>query len=498
MHTTSAQHALDLGRLRLHGLALLAGLALLGSLLFPWTNFVQLVLKHKILTGVFFVLALLALEISGYFLIRAVRERTVTLTEALAPLFYSAAGMLSLIFGYFYILPVNPVATIYLLGAAGLAVGTLFLWPQSPQIRALLNGRAFRYSALSTIALTLLAGAWLWSLGWAQRPVSINPPIAEFVVSSQTTKVGEPIDFDASASQARQGKIVSYDWDFGDGIWHEAPAPHGATVTHVYSEPGQYEVMLRVTDDRGEVSNAYSLFITVQGEPGLEHVLSLPGQDIAGMTWDGARLWLVDSKSKALYSQTGLSESGATWSQHNLPKEIQWPAGIEWDGQSFWLADGATMTIYRLSLENFEILSQWEHPGTIPADLAWDGKLLWAIDEIDATLYALDPSNGRTVKEIKLDSEIFPRPVGLAWDGIALWVADMHYGIRRVDPENGRVLGTMAAPEGGQYPIALAWDSGSQGYGRLLIADHDTKKLYQLRLKAWGKEKPGRSKTVTP
>lgn len=498
MRTVSAQQALDLGRLRLHGLALLAGLALLGSLLFPWMNFVQLVVKHKILAGVFFVVALLTLELAGYFLIRAVRERAVTLLEAFVPLFYSAAGVLSAIFGYFYILPINPVATVYLLGAVGLTAGTLFVWPQSPQIRTLLNSRAFRYSALGTAALTLVAASALFSLGWAQRPISINPPIAEFVVSSQTTKVGEPIDFDASASTARQGKIISYDWDFGDGIWHEAPAPHGAKVTHVYYEPGQYEVMLRVTDDRGEVSNASSLFIMVQGEPGLESMMTLPEHNISGMTWDGARLWIVDSKNRVLYSQAGLSESGASWSQHNLPTEIPWPAGIEWDGQSFWLADGATMTIYKLSSESFEILSRWEYPGTIPADLAWDGRLLWAIDEIDSTLYALDPTDGRTVREIKLDSEIFPRPVGLAWDGIALWVADMHYGIRRINPENGRVLGTMAAPEGGQYPIALAWDSGSQGYGRLLVADHDTKKLYQLRLKAWGREKPGLGEGVNP
>jgi len=496
VRTESTQHSVDFGRLRLHGWALLAGVLVLGGLLFPWANFVQLVLKHRVLTGIFFVLALLTLELSGYFLLRAVRERAVTQTEALVPLFYSASGILKLVFGVFFVMPINPTATVYLLGAAGLAVGTLFVWPQSPQIRALLNGRTFRYSTLGAIALTVIAGAWLFSLGWAGRPISFNPPIAQFVVSSQTTKVGEPIDFDASSSQARQGKIVSYDWDFGDGIWHEAPAPHGAKVTHVYYEPGQYEVMLRVTDSRGEVSTAYSLFITVQGESGLETVVQLPAQDIAGMAWDGSRLWLVDSKNRVLYSQA--EPSGQTWTQHALPKEIQWPAGIEWDGQNFWLTDGATMIIYKLSTENFEILSQWAYPGTIPADLAWDGKYLWAIDEIDSTLYALDPTDGRTVREIKLDAEIFPRPVGIAWDGIALWVSDMHYGIRRIDPENGRVLGTMAAPEGGSYPIALAWDSGSQGYGRLLVADHDTKKVYQLRLKAWGKEKPGKGAGVTP
>ncbi|MCX8104205.1 MAG: hypothetical protein N3E42_07310, partial [Candidatus Bipolaricaulota bacterium] len=181
-------------------------------------------------------------------------------------------------------------------------------------------------------------------------------------------------------------------------------------MTHIYYEPGQYEVTLRVTDERGEVSTAYRLFITVQGESGFETVATFP-QDISGMSWDGSQLWIVDAQRKALYSHVGSS-----WTYYALPQEIQWPVGIEWDGQSFWLADSATMSIYRLSPENFEILSQWAYLGTIPADLAWDGRLLWVIDGIASTLYALDPTDGRTVKELKLDPEIFPRPVGLAWD----------------------------------------------------------------------------------
>ncbi|MDW8141582.1 MAG: PKD domain-containing protein [Candidatus Bipolaricaulota bacterium] len=486
MRAEKAPQRLDLGRLRLHGLAVLAGLALLGGLLFPWSNFVQLVFQHKILTGVFFVLALLALKLSGYLLIRAMCERAVTLPEALAPLFYSATGVLSFVFGYFYILLVNPIATVYLLGAVTLAVGTLLLWPQSPQIRALLTGRAFRYSALGAITVTLVTAVALFSLGWAQRPISFHPPMAEFVVSSPMTKVGEPIEFDASSSKAHQSKIVRYDWDFGDGVWHEASAPQGAKVTHVYYEPGQYEVILRVTDERGEVSTAYSIFIHVESalEQGFEAPLSLPVPS-AGMTWDGTRLWIIDQKQRVVYSQT---ESG--WVIHPLPSEIQWPGGIEWDGQNFWLADNSTFSLYRLSPGSFAVLSRWEYPGTIPADLAWDGEYLWVIDEIDAALYAFEPRDGRTVRKLQLDPEVFPRPMGVAWDGLAFWVSDMHYGIRRVHPQNGALLGTMAAPEGGRYPIALAWDSGSQGYGRLLVADHDTRKLYPLRLRAWSPEKP--------
>ncbi len=499
MQTTSTQQMLDLGRLRLHGLALLAGLLVLGGLLFPWSSFVQLVIKHKVMTGVFFVLALLAVELAGYFLIRALRERPVTPTEALVPLFYSASGVLHLVFGYFYLLPANPTATVYLLGALGLVAGVLLLWRQNTGLRALLTGRAFTYSVTATAIVTVAAAAVVFALGWAQRPLFSDPPMAYFVVSSQTTTVGDPIDFDATDSKAKKGRIATYDWDFGDGIWHEVDAPQGAKVTHVYYEPGQYQVMLRVEDDRGEVSMAYSVFITVQGAQGLESKLKLPGQDITGMSWDGSHLWVVDSKERTLYSQAGLhSDAGSTWIAHELPKEIRWPAGLEWDGQSFWLADGAEMKLYKISLANFRVLASFEYPGVIPADLAWDGKYLWAIDEIDSILYAIDPSDGRTLKEIKLDTEIFPRPLGLAWDGIAFWVSDMHYGIRRIDPENGRVLGTMAAPDGGSYPVALAWDSGSQGRGLLLVADHDTHQLYQLRLKAWSREKPRTGEGVRP
>jgi serine protease len=43
------------------------------------------------------------------------------------------------------------------------------------------------------------------------------------------------------------GTIVDFAWDFGDG----SAEVHGVTARHRYSEPGDYQVSLRVTDDRG-------------------------------------------------------------------------------------------------------------------------------------------------------------------------------------------------------------------------------------------------------
>lgn len=56
--------------------------------------------------------------------------------------------------------------------------------------------------------------------------------------------VGEPIEFDGSASSDPDGSILSYAWDFGDGN-----RASGIDTNHVYQFPGRYEVTLTVTDD---------------------------------------------------------------------------------------------------------------------------------------------------------------------------------------------------------------------------------------------------------
>ncbi len=78
-------------------------------------------------------------------------------------------------------------------------------------------------------------------------PVENESPTADFTASEQETKAGSPIEFDASESIDIDGRIVSYEWYFGDGETAE-----GETVTHSYSRPGDYEVTLIVTDEEGE------------------------------------------------------------------------------------------------------------------------------------------------------------------------------------------------------------------------------------------------------
>jgi predicted transglutaminase-like cysteine proteinase len=65
-------------------------------------------------------------------------------------------------------------------------------------------------------------------------------------VSAVVLDPGEPLVCSAAASTDPDGKIVSFDWQFGDGATAVGPM-----VTHVYSSDGTYRVTLTATDDLG-------------------------------------------------------------------------------------------------------------------------------------------------------------------------------------------------------------------------------------------------------
>ncbi len=55
------------------------------------------------------------------------------------------------------------------------------------------------------------------------------------------------VRFDAGESQSLKGKIINYEWDFGDG----SDLQSGKSVSHVFQTPGVYTVTLNVEDDLG-------------------------------------------------------------------------------------------------------------------------------------------------------------------------------------------------------------------------------------------------------
>ncbi|RME99140.1 MAG: PKD domain-containing protein, partial [Chloroflexi bacterium] len=85
----------------------------------------------------------------------------------------------------------------------------------------------------------------------APRPPSaviLNPPEAE---------VSAVVTFDGSeSSPGNGGPIVSYRWDFGDGVTGEGPI-----LSHTYTNPGNYQITLQVTDESGRQGSAGSIIL---------------------------------------------------------------------------------------------------------------------------------------------------------------------------------------------------------------------------------------------
>jgi PKD repeat protein len=90
--------------------------------------------------------------------------------------------------------------------------------------------------------------------GTIAQAITVGPaevPTAAFVFSPTNPSVGQTIFFNAEASRAAAlRRIVSWDWDFGNGR-----TASGVTASRSYDTQGSFSVTLTVTDDAGETAS---------------------------------------------------------------------------------------------------------------------------------------------------------------------------------------------------------------------------------------------------
>lgn len=78
---------------------------------------------------------------------------------------------------------------------------------------------------------------------------SNEPPVAD-AGGPYFGYINIEILFNGSGSYDPDGKIKSYEWDFGDGT-----NGSGETTPHIYYYPGEYIVMLTIADEEGYIDN---------------------------------------------------------------------------------------------------------------------------------------------------------------------------------------------------------------------------------------------------
>jgi PKD repeat protein/uncharacterized protein YraI len=120
----------------------------------------------------------------------------------------------------------------------------------------------------------------------ANKLSSDGPPKAG-INGATEAQAGQPVAFNARGSSVAPGShITTFAWDFGDGT-----GASGVDVVHIYTQSGNYERKLTVTDDKGR-SDTATQGIKIsgkpappEGQPPVAVITALaearPGQDIA-------------------------------------------------------------------------------------------------------------------------------------------------------------------------------------------------------------------------
>ncbi len=83
-------------------------------------------------------------------------------------------------------------------------------------------------------------------------PGAAQPPWPSFTATPSTAFIGEPISFDASASKDPDATITDYKWDLDNSGTFATDTGTTKTLTHSFSQPGTYRVILKVTDSKGQ------------------------------------------------------------------------------------------------------------------------------------------------------------------------------------------------------------------------------------------------------
>ena len=124
---------------------------------------------------------------------------------------------------------------------------------------------------------------------------------------------GETVTFDARDSEAVEGVITSYEWDFGDG----SPNVNSIDAFHTYNQVGTFTVTLTVEYDYGcvlqstkkiTVTKGYSLVLPNAFSPNEDGINDVIRPSFKGFT--SIKMSIYDTWGVRLYFEEGTTLTG--------------------------------------------------------------------------------------------------------------------------------------------------------------------------------------------
>jgi glutamine cyclotransferase len=159
--------------------------------------------------------------------------------------------------------------------------------------------------------------------------------------------------------------------------------------------------------------------------------------DVAGVTFDGERIWAAGGdRLHAIDPDTGELVGGLDVSCH---------AGTAFDGRHLFQIDGPV--IRKLDPRSGRVLATIPSPGPTSSGLTWAEGSLWVGQYRDRKILRVDPQTGAVLQTIDCDRFV----TGVTWVDGELWHGadeEEDRELRRVDPRSGEVIARLRLPEG--------------------------------------------------
>lgn len=163
-------------------------------------------------------------------------------------------------------------------------------------------------------------------------------------------------------------------------------------------------------------------------------VFECPGEESAGLAWDGSHLWLTDSGHERIFKID--PQTGDVVGSHEFTSP---PAGLTFDGEFLWQVDYEDKVLCKIDKDSGQVLYRLSVADAVadPSGLGWDGFFFWIGDYGNGRIVKVDPKKGSGMGEVKACRNV----CGVESDGEAIWYANPdRREIVRVRPGTGRVL----------------------------------------------------------